>query len=66
MRGGWGRVSIGPPSTFDIISSIDMKFDTYNKLNLSFQLSKTTWCLIAFHANDIQINDVISGRHLGF
>ena len=29
-------------------------------------LSKTTWCLIGFHGNNSQINDVIGGRHLGF
>ena len=43
-----------------------MKFGTYNKLHLYFQLNKTTWCLIGFHSNDSQINDVASGRHLGF
>ena len=30
-----------PPSTFDTIHLIDMKFGTYNKLHLYFQLSET-------------------------
>ena len=64
------RGSIGPPppppSTFDTIHPIDMKFGTYNKLHLYFQSSETTWCLISFHGNDSQINDVIGGRNLGF
>ena len=53
-------------STFDKIHRIDMKLSTYNKFHLYFQLSKTTWCLVGFHGNDSQINDVTSGRHLGF
>ena len=62
-----GGVSIGiPPSTFDTIHSIDSKFGTYNKLHLYFQLSETTWCLIGFHSNNSQINDVTGGRLLGF
>ena len=55
-----------PPSTFDTIHPIDFKFGTYNKLYLYFQLSKTTWCLIRFHGNNSQINDVTVGRHLEF
>ena len=55
-----------PPSTFDTIHPIDLKFGTYNKLHLYFQLSETTWCLIGFHGNNSQINDVTGGRHLGF
>ena len=43
-----------------------MKFGTYHKLHLYFQLRETTWCLIGFHGNNIQINDATSGRHLGF
>ena len=39
-----------------------MKFGTYNKLHLYFQLSETTWCLIGFHGNDNQINGVTGGR----
>ena len=62
LEGGGG--SIGPPpSTFDTIHLIDLKFDTHNKLHLYFQLSETTWCLIG---NNSQINDVTVGRHLGF
>ena len=61
---GW---SIGSPSsTFDTIHPIDLKFGTYNKLRLYFQLCETTWCLIRFHGNNSQINDVTGGRHLGF
>ena len=41
-----------------------MKFSTYNKLQLYFQLSETTWCLIGFHGNNSQITDVTGGRHL--
>ena len=63
-----GGVSIGPPppSTFDTIHPIDLKFGTYNKLRLYFQLSETTWCLIGFHGNNSQIHDVTGGHHLGF
>ena len=32
-----------PPSTFDTIHPIDLKFGTYNKLHLYFQLSETNW-----------------------
>ena len=62
-RGGGNRT---PPFTFDTIHPIDLKFGTYNKLHLYFQLSETTWCLIGFHGNNSQINDVTGGRHLGF
>ena len=55
-----------PPPTFDTIYPIDLKFSTYNKLHLYFQLSETTWCLIGFHGNNSQINDVTGGRHLRF
>ena len=55
-----------PPSTFDKIHPIDLKFGTYNKLHLYFQLSETTWCLIGFHGNNSQINDVTGDYHLGF
>ena len=55
-----------PPSTFDTMHPIDLKFGTYNKLRLYFQLSETTWCLIGFHGNNSQINDVTGGHHLGF
>ena len=55
-----------PPSTFDTIYPIDLKFGTYKKLRLYFQLSETTWCLTGFHGNNSQINDVTGGRHLGF
>ena len=56
--GGWGGGQSDPPlSTFDKIHLIDLKFGTYNKLHLYFQLSKTTWCLIGFHGNKSQIND---------
>ena len=59
--------SIGPPpSTFDTIHPIDLKFGTYNKLRLYFQLSETTWCLIGFHGNNSQKNDVTVGRNLRF
>ena len=59
--------SIGhPPSTFDTIHPFDLKFGTYNKQHFYFQLSETTCCLIGFHGNNNQINDVTGGRHLGF
>ena len=64
LEGGVNRTP--PPSTFDTIHPIDLKFGTYNKLHLYFQLSETTWCLIGFHGNNSQINDVTGGRHLGF
>ena len=48
-----GGGSIGPPpSTFDTIHPIDLKFGTYNKLHLHFQLGETTCCLIGFHGNN--------------
>ena len=31
-----------------------------------FQLREITWCLIGFHGNNSQINDVTGGRLLGF
>ena len=43
-----------------------MKFGTYNKLHLYFQLCETTWFLISFNGNGSQINDVTGGRHLRF
>ena len=61
-----GDQSDPPPSIFDTIHPIDLKFGTYNKLHLYFQLSETTWCLIGFHGKNSQINDVTGGRHLGF
>ena len=61
-----GGQSDSPPFTFDTIHPIDLKFSTYNKLNLYFQLSKITWRLIGFHGNNSQINDIRGGRHLGF
>ena len=64
-RGGGGQSD--PSSfTFDTIHSIDLKFGTLSKFHLYFQLSETTWCLIGFHGNNSQINDVTDGRHLGF
>ena len=65
LEGGGGQ-SDPPPSTFDTIHPINLKFGTYNKLHLYFQLSETTWCLVGFHGNNRQINDVTGGRHLGF
>ena len=53
-----------PPSTFDTIHPIDLKFGTYSFICNS--LSETKWCLIGFHGNNSQINDVIGGCHLGF
>ena len=64
LEGRGGGVNRIPPSTFDTIHPIDMKFGTYNKLYLYFQLSETTWCLIGFHGNNSQINDVTGGHHL--
>ena len=67
LEGGGGGCQSGPlPSTFDTIHPNDMKFGTFNKLHLYFQLSETTWCLIGFHGNDSQINDDNDDRHLGF
>ena len=65
MEGGGG--SIGPlPSTFGTTDLLDFIFGTYNQLPLCFQLNETTWCLIGLHGNHSYINDVTSGRHLGF
>ena len=63
---GKGGVNRTTPSTFDTIHPIVMTLGTYNKLHSHFQLSETTWCLIGFHGNNSQINDVTCGRHLGF
>ena len=65
VEGGGGPSDPPPPSTFDTAHPIDLKFGTYNKLHLYFQLSETTWCLISFYGNNSQRNDVTSGRHLG-
>ena len=60
LEGGGGGVNrTFPPSTFDTIHPIDLKFGTYNKLHLYCQV-------IGFHGNNSQINDVTGGRHLGF
>ena len=64
LEGGGGQSD--PPSTFDTIHPIDLKFGVYNRLLFYFQLSVTTWYQIAFHGNNSQINDVTGGRHLGF
>ena len=62
-----GRVNrTPPPSTFYTIHPIDLKFGTHSKLHLYFQLSETTWCLIGFHGNNSQRNDVTGDRLLGF
>ena len=66
LEGGGGGGQSDPPSTFDTIHPIDLKFGTHNKIHLYFQLSETTWCLIGFHGNNNQINDVTGGRRLGF
>ena len=66
LEGGEGQSDPPPSSTFDTIHSIELKFGTYSKLHLYFQLSEITWCLIGFHGNISQINDVTGGRHLGF
>ena len=66
LEGGGGVNRSPPPSTFNTIHPIDLKLGTYNKLHLYFQLSETTRCLIGFHGNNRQINDVTDGRHLGF
>ena len=70
LREWINRTTPPPPppssSTFDTIHLIDLKFGTYNKLHLYFQLNGTTLCLIGFHGNNNQINDVTGGRHLGF
>ena len=60
-----GDQSPPPPSAFETIHSIDMKFGIHNKLHLYFQLSETTWCLIGFHGKNCQINDVTRGHHFG-
>ena len=54
-----GSIGTPPPSTFNTIHPIDMKFSIYNKLHLYFQLSEVTWNLIGFH-------EVTGGRHLEF
>ena len=66
LEGVGGSIGPPPPSSFDTIHTIGLKFVKYNKLHLYFQLSETTWCLIGFHGNNSQINDVIGGRHLEF
>ena len=65
-EGGGVNRTTPPPFYFRHNSSADLKFGTYSKLHLYFQLSETTWWLIGFHGNNCQINDVTGGRHLGF
>ena len=62
--GGGGVIGPSSPSTFDIIHPIDLKFGACNKLHLYFQLCETRWCLIGFHGNNSQINNVTGDRHL--
>ena len=53
LEGGGGSIGLPPPpSTFDAIHPIDLKFGTYSKLQFYFQLNETTWCLIGFHGNN--------------
>ena len=67
MERGGGGGSVEPlPSTFDTIHPIYLIFDRYNELSLYFQLIETKWCLIGFNGEQNHINDVASGRHLGF
>ena len=64
---GWfNRLPLPPSSILDTIHPIDLKFGTYNNLHLYLKLSETTWCLIGFHGNNSQKDDVTGGRHLGF
>ena len=64
-RGSGG--SIGPlPSTFETNVTIDLILSTYSELRLYFQIKERTKCLIDFHGNLSYINDVTSGRLLGF
>ena len=60
-----GVGSVGPPSTFDTIHPIEMIIVICNKLPSFFELSKTTWHLIAFHGKQSYINNR-HNRHLGF
>ena len=64
--GGGGGESIGLPFYFRHDLSDVMKFGAYNKLHFYFQLRETMRCLISFHGNNSQINDVTGGLHLGF
>ena len=48
------------------IQSIGMIFGTYKKHPLYFQSSETTWSLFGFHGKQCYINDLTSGRHLGY
>ena len=66
LEGGGGQSDPPPPSTFNTIHPINLKFGKYSKLHLNFQLSENTWCVIGFHGNNGQINDVTGGRHFGF
>ena len=68
LEGGGGQSDLPPPSisTFNTIHPIDMKLGIYKKLHFYFELNGTMWCLIGFHNNNSQINDVTGGRHLGF
>ena len=54
--------SIGPlPFYLCTVLPIDMKLSTHNKLHLYFQFSETTSCLIGFHVNNSQTNDITGG-----
>ena len=64
LEGEMGNPPPPPSSTFGTIHPIDMKFGTYKKFHLYFQLSETTWYLIDFHGDECQLNDVTGGRRL--
>ena len=64
LRGEGGQSN--PPTTFDSIRPIDLKFGKYHNLHLYFQLSESTECLIGFHGNNSQINDVKSCSNFHF
>ena len=50
-QGMRGEGSIGPPSGFQSIQPIDMKFGMCNKSPVYFQISIVMWHLIGFHGN---------------
>ena len=66
LEGEGGSIGPPPPSIFDTIHPIDLKFGTHSKLRFYFQLRETTWCLIGFHGNNSQINDVTGAAILDF
>ena len=61
-----GRRSMGPLPPYFPFIRLTWCLARINEVSLYFQFIETTWYLIGVHGNHSHINDVSSGRHLGF